>query len=563
MRRLRLREYKVFLTQVGITLFANTAYALEPGATLPRANELPTETPSKAMPLDLFQSAPAPLTKPTQPDSTTLRFILHDVHFSGNRAFTDAELKQVLVGWFGQPVSRMDLETIRFQLTQYYRQAGYIYSIAVLPSQHIQHGEVHFNIVESRLSAIQITGAEGLSDAYIQQRLQDAPDEPFNQHKLLERFQLLLSDPLIEYLNGSIKPGAQPDESILDLTVKRRQPYALNVTVDNYTTPSVGAYTGRLNGTVRNLTSWGDFFQFDLNGSEGLQGLGALFSLPIAASQTRLNLDFQGNHAEIIDAQLRPLNITNDFYHVGIGLSHPILLTPQRTFSVEGQFAYRFMQNFILGRPLGLAEGSENDGTAKVSVLRFIQNYTDRNKDSAFSLRSTFSVGLDLFDATTNDSQPDSRFFSWLGQIRYAQKLNFSDAEAFFRGDIQTTSEALLPIERFALGGVYTIRGYRQNTWVRDNGYALSAELRYPLLSSQNKQSYQLTLVPFIDYGAAWNHDESAHHLCATGLGLQWHWHDLTNEFYWAYAIINQTSPGQQPDIQDDGIHFRLSYNLL
>lgn len=541
---------------------AYPAYALEPGATLPRADDLPTSLPPAITAPGLQVPEPS-LPVQIEPEQTALRFILQEITFSGNQMFTDAALKQVFADWIGRPVSRIDLETLRFKLAQYYRQAGYINSGVLLPEQHISSGRVHYQIIEGRLGALQIKGAEGLSDRYIKNRLQNEPDEALNQLQLLERFQLLLTDPLIEYLNGTLKPGSKSDESILDLTVKRRQPYELNLSVDNYTTPSVGAYTGRLDGVLRNLTGWGDFLQLNLNYSEGLHGLGALFSLPIAASNTRLNLNFQGNQTEITDTELKPLAIKNDFFHLSAGLSHPLYLSTQRSFTIEELVAYRYARNFILGEPIGLADGSEENGKAKVTVIRFLQNYVDRNPDRVFSLRSTFSAGVDVLDATINDTKADSRFFSWLGQGRYVQHLSEKGIELFFRGDMQLASEALLPVERFALGGVYTVRGYRQNERVRDNGYVLSTELRYPLLNVNNEQEHSLKLAPFVDYGAAWNQNDAGQTLWSLGLGLQWNWRLANADFYWACAMKSVDTPKLQGDIQDDGIHFRLAVKLL
>lgn len=553
---------KIALCYLCVSGIVPPAYALEPGATIPRTDDLPAGLPSATAIPDL--ELPAPLTPAQAGHQQTLpRFVLEEVVFSGNQVFKDADLKQVVSAWLGWPVSRIDLETLRFKLAHYYRQAGYINSGVLLPKQHIVNGRVRYQIVEGHLGAIQIKNAEGLSDRYIQSRLQNAPDEPLNQPQLLERFQLLLTDPLIEHLNGALKPGARPDESLLDLTVTRRQPYALNLGFDNYTTPSVGAYTGRLDGVVRNLTGWGDFLQLDLNYSEGLQGLGSLFSLPIAAGGTRLNLNFQGNQAEITDNALKPLAIQNDFYHLSAGLSHPLYLSMRRSFTIEEQFAYRYTRNFILGEPLGLASGSEDNGKAKVSVFRFLQNYVDRSPDRVFSLRSTFSAGVDGLNATINQAQADSRFFSWLGQGRYVQHLSENGTELFFRGDVQIASEALLPVERFALGGVYTVRGYRQNELVRDNGYVLSTELRYPLLKADNEQEHTLKLVPFADYGGAWNRNYAERTLWSLGLGLQWNWRTANADFYWAHAMNNADTTKQQGDIQDDGIHFRVAVKLL
>lgn len=557
---------------IGIMLYGITsgAGAFEPGATIPRQqDDLPTTMP-KELPAEPLVNEPK-RSPSLSTKGETERMQLQKVIFTGNSVFSSEELNQLAAEYVGKFVSRMDIETLRMNLVQHYRTAGYINSGVILPDQQVKEGVVHFYIVEGHLGKIHIQGAERLSPSYIQKRLQSTSDEPFNQAQLLERFQLLLNDSMIERLNGALKPSAQPGVSDMDLTVTRRKAYEINLGIDNYTPATVGAYTGRLDGTVRNLTGWGDSLRVDLNYSEGLQGIGSVFSLPLFASETRLNLNFQGNQSSIIEAPLKSLNIENDFYHLSAGISHPLYHTARRQFTVEGLFAYRYTRNFVLGVPIGLAEGVDDNGKAKVSVLRFSQNYQDKGNNHVVSLRSTFSVGIDAFNSTTHTDQADTRFFSWLGQARVVRRLGEHAGEFFLRGDLQISNDVLLPLERFAVGGVYTVRGYRQNELVRDNGYAVAAEYRYPLLSLGDHQEHNLKLVPFVDYGRAWNNPSQvtlsnsnpSKTLWSMGVGLQWQWQQMQADVYWAHAMTSPNAPIQQRDLQDDGVYFRVSTRVF
>ena len=180
------------------------------------------------------------------------------------------------------------------------------------------------------------------------------------------------------------------------------------------------------------------------------------------------------------------------------------------------------------------------------------------------SLRSSFNVGFDAFNATTNPAPvPDGRYFSWQGQLRYLHRLDERGTALFFRTDMQFASESLLPLERFALGGVYTVRGYREYELVRDEGYAMSVEIRYPLWQPSAMQGHQLRIVPFFDFGQAWNKHEEAKILYSAGVGLKWQWQQLGAEFYWAKALNRVDSVAQEYDAQDSGIHFQLQAQIL
>ena len=192
---------------------------------------------------------------------------------------------------------------------------------------------------------------------------------------------------------------------------------------------------------------------------------------------------------------------------------------------------------------------------------------TPRNVIAA---RSTLSVGLDAFGSTQLDSPPpdseflplpDSDFLAWLGQAQWAHRLPDSllNSELIARLDVQIASEALVGIEKFAVGGMRTVRGYRENQFVRDNGVVASLELRIPVLRDRRGRS-MVELAPFVDYGHSWNDgpvDELFETIASVGIGLRvspWKW--LNGEFYWGGRL--KKAPKLSDDPQNLGIHFAV-----
>jgi hemolysin activation/secretion protein len=118
----------------------------------------------------------------------------------------------------------------------------------------------------------------------------------------------------------------------------------------------------------------------------------------------------------------------------------------------------------------------------------------------------------------------DGTFASWLGQLQWVGRLpeRFRSTEMLFRADLQLARDPLLPLEQFAVGGSRTVRGYRQNQLLRDNGFATSIELRIPLLRGQLGRDL-LQLAPFADLGGAWNEAKTGgpKTLASVGLGLR------------------------------------------
>jgi len=143
-------------------------------------------------------------------------------------------------------------------------------------------------------------------------------------------------------------------------------------------------------------------------------------------------------------------------------------------------------------------------------------------------------------------------------------------AQLVFRGAVQLSDTALLGLERFSLGGIYSVRGYRENTYVKDNGFYVGLEFRYPLFGGDRFSKHSFNLVPFMDFGGAWNNPNAPSpennvqktYLHSVGLGGVWHYDKLDAEFYWAHSLTNPP-PTLEHSVQDNGIHFKVSLNAF
>jgi hemolysin activation/secretion protein len=175
--------------------------------------------------------------------------------------------------------------------------------------------------------------------------------------------------------------------------------------------------------------------------------------------------------------------------------------------------------------------------------------------------RSTLSVGLHAFGATNRPSPlPDGEFVSWLNQMQVAHRLpdEWLGTEVIARVDVQLANEALVAIEKFSIGGMRTVRGYRENQFVRDNGFATSVEFRIPIWRADNDRAI-VQLAPFFDYGQSWDERDiiGKEELASVGVGIRvspWEW--LHGELYWGGRL--KKAPKTGSDIQNDGIHFAV-----
>jgi hemolysin activation/secretion protein len=197
----------------------------------------------------------------------------------------------------------------------------------------------------------------------------------------------------------------------------------------------------------------------------------------------------------------------------------------------------------------------------------------DRRPNQVLAARSIFSVGLDALGATTNPRDlPDGQFFAWLGQFQWVRRLWDTENQLLVRADLQLAEDPVLPLEKLGVGGATTVRGYRENLLVRDNGFIGSVEFRFPVfrlplpLISEGPQDGRVQLATFYDFGWSDNTDAPTpdpNTISSLGIGLRWDPHrQIHEELYWGIALREVDEQGEE-DLQDSGIHFALDIRLF
>ncbi len=528
-----------------------------------RGAPLPGVVPSSPPPANLTVPI-APSAPVTPPPTTRRRFILRKVDVVGNTVIDDRSIRAVVAPYIGKSVTLDDLEQIRRRFTRLYIDRGYINSGAVLPNQNVTNGVVTYRFVEGRVTGINVSGTNHFKPEYFSSRLARAAEAPFNIGNLEDEQQILLQDPLLSRLNLELVPGLVPGEARLNADVLEGSRYSLSAQIADDQSPTVGETRGQLQGTFANILGVGDLLSAEYGRSGALNDGYIAYSVPLASDDTRLSLRYDRNGTVVVTPVLVPLNITSSYSSVGVGLSRPFYRTPEQNLTLGISLERRQEQTFLLGMPFDFVAGSEN-GNTNVTALRLSQSWLDRNAEHALALRSTLSFGLQALGATVTDTPPTGQFFAWLGQAQYVRRL-WKDVEGLVRADLQLSDRPLFQIEQFALGGIDTVRGYREYLTVTDDAALISAELHIPVgklrvpYLSKTDEAGTVQIVPFYDYGRGWDVDRPTPYpssISGVGAGLRWLiGSGVTAEFYYAKALRNVEAGNS---LEDHGIYFRVT----
>jgi hemolysin activation/secretion protein len=493
--------------------------------------------------------------------------LVRQIEVIGNTVFADEALAEIAAPYVGRNVTAEELEALRQAFIRLYVNAGYINSGVILPDQTVRDGVVTYRAIEGSLTDTTVEGNRWFRDPYLRSRLILDVEPPLSIRTLETNLQRLSQDERIEQLNAELRPGVQRGESILHVDVKERLPFFVALEFNNYQSPNIGAERGSVTLAHQNLTGHGDILGFTFWRSSGL-GLqvDASYTIPLTPRDTTLGLRYQRTDASVVEALFDPLDIESQSQIFSITLRHPLYRTLRQELALSLTGEHLRSETELLGEPFSFSPGTQN-GEAIDTAGRFSLEWFNRSAEQVLAVRSRFSLGFDAFGATINaDSDvPDGRFFKWLGQFQWGRRLGFLNSQVFFRLDMQLTTEPLLPLEQIAIGGRFSVRGYRENTMVRDNGLIVSLEGRIPLLENRRWAEY-VRIVSFVDFGRGWNRTLATPdptNLASIGLGLQWSatWRTLVPlrayvEVFWGYKLLDvETSGG---NLQDQGVHLQV-----
>lgn len=532
---------------------------------------LPEQQQPLPSPEDLLQPQ-RPTTTPPEalPGRASETITVERFEVIGSTVFSPEQLTKVLAPFTKKPISFAQLYQADSAVTKLYLDQGYITSGAIIPPQRLQgKGSVvvKIQVIEGRLEDIQVTGTRRLNPNYVRSRIGIATQQPLNRNRLLESLQLLQLNPLIQNLSVELSAGSRPGANVLEVRVTEEKSDSIQVVLDNGRVPSVGSFRRRLQANELNFLGQGDSLSVAYTNTDGSNALDASYVFPLNPRNGTLSFNYGTTSSDVIERPFNILDIESASRYYELSLRQPIVQTPSKEFALgltasrrETKASFEPPGDERVGFP---SPGADERGSTRISALNLFQDWTQRNSREVIAARSTFSLGIGAFSATINDDPPDSRFFAWRGQAQWVRLLA-PDTLLLIRGDVQLSDRALVPIEQFSLGGLESVRGYRQDLLLTDNGAFASAEVRLPVLRVSQLDGV-LQLAPFVDVGTTWNSsnraDPDRNTLASVGLGLRWQQGDrLTARLDWGIPLVDVNSR-EERTWQENGVYFTVIYN--
>lgn len=498
--------------------------------------------------------------------------IIRDIKFEGNTIYTDSQLQKLLAPYIGLPVTPSVLENIAKEVTDLYVQDKYITSFASVPITGVQGDIVNVEIIEGKIDNINVEIVGGyLKPEYVRSRLEKRlPNKIFNS-SLLDNaiIDLPIVDENILQLNVDVKVNiSRPEVVDLEVLATVTRGLSLKAFLANTGSPTVGEIGL---GTQLSTRIFGNGDRFIVSASfyEGTNGYSAFYSMPINPSNTTIFASVNFNDSNAISRPFDFVNIEVESIKFDIGIFQPIIVRRNERLTLGLTVTSQESIGTIEGEGAQLFQGADEDGKLKVISLRLPLNYSYRTPDdkNIVNIGSELSIGIDALGATINDEGfADGRYATFRFSGNYARIL---DRDTFVNATVnfQLAQNTLPVFEKFNLGGLDRVPGYREGKLSTDNGVNAKLELFVPVYRNE-KETVLVQVIPFVAFGKGWDNFEfpnpRTNNLFSVGAGVNFRLSDRFRvRLNLGIPFTNRNDITGDRTLSDDGFNFGFEGTIL
>jgi hemolysin activation/secretion protein len=441
-------------------------------------------------------------------------FVLRDVTFEGNTAFSDASLRARLAPYIGRRIDEERLQLLADYLSNYYRQQGYFLSKVVVADYTPESGSTRFLSIEGYVAQIDLDqGNVDLSRDW-QDNVRKSLDKITRIKPLhgpsLEREILLLNDLYGLSASTTLVPlQDMPDPPVggvgMIVTLEKEKRVS-SIEYNNfgsvYAGPSQNIYTLNVGTPLYAF----DNFRLQLLHAfpiDEARHLYADYSIPLGESGLKAT-------ASIYKSWLRPtqnlkiFDLESSSEGIGLSLSYPFIRSRAENLYGFAGFDARNSTTDIIGTDLF---------DDRVRSIHVGMNYEFLDRTNGVNvINTTLTQGLNIFGASETGSLNLSREE---GRSDFT-KINISAVHSRTLSEVfhvvggiagQFSPTPLLSSEEFGYGGPTFGRAYDSSEITGDSGLSGYVEFRYAGMPPVESISLETEPYVFYDIGKVWNED--------------------------------------------------------
>ncbi|MGC1480480.1 MAG: ShlB/FhaC/HecB family hemolysin secretion/activation protein [Chthoniobacterales bacterium] len=410
---------------------------------------------------------------------------IQEYRVTGADKLPAVEVEEAVYPYMGPGRSEVDVENARAALESAYHEKGF-QSVAVeVPEQTARGGVIVLNVVEAPVGRLRVRGSRFYDIDEIKRRVPSLAEGNVPNFNDVAREIVEVNQLADRRVAPSLNAGFEPGTVDVELTVEDTFPLHGSLELNNRyianTTPL------RLNGTISYGNLWqlghtiGFSFQIAPEELDDAQVYSLYYiarapqipwlSAMFTATRQNSNISTLGGSAvagngEIIGGRLMATlpSRYDGFYHsLSFGLDYKHL-------EQDLQFTDQLIATPITYYPFTLSYNA-----AKATEL----SITELNAGVTWAFSG---AGSDAREFDNRRFNSDGSFLYLRGDLAHTQDLPYG-FQLYGQAQGQTSGQALVDSEQFAIGGLDTVRGYLEAEALGDNAFVSTIEARSPALS--------------------------------------------------------------------------------
>ncbi|MBT9584851.1 ShlB/FhaC/HecB family hemolysin secretion/activation protein [bacterium] len=414
----------------------------------------------------------------------------------GNTLISSDELGTVLDPYQGKELTLPQMKDVAREVTAYYHKKGFMLVKAIIPKQAFDSTRVRLKVVEGRLGNVVVEGAEHYDPDWIRERfLASYQDGALRRDDFVQGL-ILLNEFSDLKVKATLKPGQELGSVDALLKVEDALPVHFGVDYNNYGTQQTGINRAGLTFDAGNVVNQGD--QFNLRGVIGFPASGtnffqAVYSTPVGLDGTQLSGTYQNGAFTVSQGLGAILDIRGRANVYTLAVAHPLDRSFEHSSNLGASLSYKDVSNDFFGGALPFTR--DQYATARLTYQEDWRGVSGRTL-----LQTSWTQGLggtgsgDPLVSRNGASGGFGKLNLELGRVQNLQPGLYG----ILRGSAQLATQPLYVAEQFALGGPDTVRGFAQAELLGDEGYLVSAELRWSPIEEEPDR-FQLAF--FVDHG--------------------------------------------------------------
>ena len=480
----------------------------------------------------------------TVKEEKEVSFEVKEIRVSPSKILTDEEITKAVDFQEEGTMTLKDLNAMADRINALYKAKGVETAEAVLPPQVVKYGIVYIRLVEGVYGKTELTGNHRIADDTILHRIHAAMGELVDVKKLSDELRVYNSTNNYQ-IRADLVPGEMEGTSDLKLTLEEKEnPVTSFIFTDNAGQKEsgryrIGAYTeyrgiGGHDAALAVMPIW----------TQGIWGGTVMYDTPWGHHGTRAQVSYSRNLVDIIKGAFEKYNMKSNSNDLAFSVTHPFHISPAS--KVDGFFEIhrKWSDTEYANMPFA------DNVTRTVRAGMTVRSYDDNGMWFALA-----SVTGYKGDKRIDKEEKNGSYYN--AYLMRRQQLNHGQYLLYRISGQYTAFKELPSTEQFTIGGMSSVRGYKESVLSGDKGWSTTFEWGFPI--SEDLQTWRSFL--FLDHGVIYNNysvGTKKDYLTSTGIGLEY------NKGGWYSKVVLGIPLKDSGNINNPSprVHFYLQRNV-